>query len=313
MSPSLIGPISQKSITPVLSHRLPLAALMQSQWHARRFLRYDLAMRALTARHLIEGGSKRKNVVAWYQTMQESRAGKDTLEAFQQLIHAIQQEGLSAQYPVGVSAKGELMDGAHRVAVALALGVYDIAVDVRRGKLLRPYGREWFRQKGFPDQALQAMDGEVDRLMATTGADTILLTTSTEDPLHEWIPAYLPPDTEVVREWSVSLPRDELRRLERALTFIPWHEKHKHTEPEPVFGDEPLTVLRLRTYTPKRVRIRKTATAREQGAVDMQRNLRIALPEHPVLVGQTIQHNRDAIAVLSEHGWSHAAGESWPS
>ena len=311
MSSSPVSLFAQRGIAPVLSTRLPLGALMQSQWSARRFLRYDLALRTLTARHLLAGGGADHDIVSWYHRMQELRAGKDTFSTFQRLVATIEKEGVSGHYPVGVSSRGELLDGAHRAAVALAMNDYDIAVDVRRGKRLRPYGREWFRQHGFPDEALAAMDHEVEGLMASTGADTILLTPPSDDPPQEWIPAFLPADTEVVREWSVSLSDDDTSALEAAISFVPWHEKDRHQPRPRVLSEGPLTVLRLRLHSPKRVRITKTHTAKEMGAVDMQRSLRAALPEHPVLIGCTIQQNRDAIALLAQHGWSATSGDQW--
>ena len=311
MSSPLSRLLMPRSVAPVVTSRLPLGALLQSQWSARRFLRYDLALRTLTARHLLGGGTTRKNVVGWYEMMQQKRAGKDTLDSFRALIGTIEREGLSSHYPVGVSGRGELLDGAHRVAVALAMDAYDIAVDVRAGKRLRPYGRDWFRSNGFPDEALIAMDQEVDRLMATTGADTILVTHSSDDPLPEWVPAFLPPDTEVVRQWSVSLDQQSVVALEGALSFIPWHEKDRQQPTPQLLREGSVEILRLRPHSPRRLRIPKTATAREQGAFEMQRSLRVALPEHPVVIGHTIQQNRDAIALLLGHGWSPAVGETW--
>ena len=302
---------TSRAITPVLRHHLPMGALVQSQWSARRFIRYDLALRTLTARHLLAGGTTSKNIVGWYQQMYDKRGSAENLDAFRELLKIVATGGIDPRYPVGVSRTGELLDGAQRMALALAVDEESIAVDVRRGRRLRPYGREWFRNHGFPEEALLAMDHEVDRIMATTGADTLIVTPSTEQPLQEWLPSYLPPDSEVIREWSLSLSEADTKNLEHALKFVPIYDKGTLREVSYELGEGPITILRVRLHMPKRHRIAKTHMATDRGVIDMLRSIRAAMPDHPVVAGQTIEQNRAAMALLLDHGWSTSVGEPW--
>ena len=300
-----------RAITPVLRHHLPMGQLVHSQWSARRFIRYDLALRTLTARHLLAGGTTRKNIVGWYQQMYDKRGSSENLAAFQELLKIVAAEGIDPRYPVGVSKTGELLDGAQRIALALAVNEESVAVDVRRGRRLRPYGREWFRNHGFPEEALTAMDHEVDRIMATTGADTLVVTPSTEQPIQEWLPPFLPPDSEVIREWSLSLSENDVRELEHALKFVPIYDKGKLREVTHQLSEGPITIVRIRLHMPKRHRIAKTHMATDRGVIDMLRSIKAAMPDHPVVAGQTIEQNRAAMALLQGHGWSTSVGDSW--
>ena len=300
-----------RAITPVLHQHLPMGQLVHSQWSARRFIRYDLALRTLTARHLLAGGTTRKKIVGWYQQMYDKRGSSENLAAFQALLKIVAAEGIDARYPVGVSKTGELLDGAQRIALALAVNEESVAVDVRRGRRLRPYGREWFRNHGFPEEALTAMDHEVDRIMATTGADTLVVTPSTEQPLQEWLSPFLPPDSEVIREWSLSLSENDVRELEHVLKFVPIYDKGKLREVTHQLSEGPITIVRIRLHMPKRHRIAKTHMATDRGVIDMLRSIKAAMPDHPVVAGQTIEQNRAAMALLQGHGWSTSVGDSW--
>ena len=300
-----------RAITPVLRHHIPMGALVHSQWSARRFIRYDLALRTLTARHLLNGGTTRKNIVGWYQQMYDKRGSTENLAVFHELLTIVAAEGIDPRYPVGVSKTGELLDGAQRMALALAVGEESVAVDVRRGRRLRPYGREWFRNHGFPEDALTAMDHEVDRIMATTGADTLVVTPSTEQPLQEWLPSFLPPDSEVIREWSLALSEAEVRKLEHALKFVPIYDKGKLRDVTHQLAEGPITIVRFRLHMPKRHRIAKTHMSTDRGVIDMLRSIKAAMPDHPVVAGQTIEQNRAAMALLLHHGWSTSVGDSW--
>ena len=83
------------------------------------------------------------------------------------------QVGFSDDYPIGISPRGSLLDGAHRMGIALADNVEQVFVDIRMGKRLRSFERRWFVDHGFDQEALERMDLELDRVMAHTGVDTV--------------------------------------------------------------------------------------------------------------------------------------------
>ena len=312
---SLIGaaPWLSATLGPVIDTRVPLGALVHAQWRGGVFSRYDILLRSLVARQLLsDSPPKRKTAeMGWYNTMQELRAGKDTLPAFKELAAQVRGIGLDPAYPIGISPRGSLLDGAHRTALAIAFGEETVAVDIRLGKRLRSFERRWFAERGFPDKALEAMDDELERAMAESGVECLLVTPPTSEPARKWLTPLLPAGVKVRREWSVSLPEKEMSALEGILRWIPWHRSSDRAkQPARQLREGPVEILRLRLTHREFERIRKTSTARDNVAIQFEETIRREAGR-PVVIGQTYQQNRDAVNFLRDHGWSHQAGESW--
>lgn len=312
---SLVGvaPWLSANLGPVLQTRLPLGALIQAQWRGGVFGRYDLLLRLLVARQLLDESppTRQTKQMGWYKTMQSARAGRDTLKAFKDLAAAVREVGLDPDFPIGISPRGALLDGAHRLGIALALNAPSVAVDVRMGKRLRPFERRWFHDNGLPAAALDAMDLELDRVMTTAGVDTVMALNPKGTPLRQWLPPLLPAGIKVVREWTVSLPQSEVRALESSLREIPWHEKTSKRAPVPKeLREGAVEIVRLRLAHHQLERIRKTSTAKDSVATQFEASVR-EKTGHAVVVGQTYQQNRAAVAVLARHGFDHQVGDSW--
>lgn len=313
MSLRMVAPLLAGNLGPVLQTRLPLGALVQAQWRGGVFGRYDLLLRSIVAKQLLrpKPPTRATKEITWYEQMQQARAGRDTLPAFRDLARAVRELGLDPDFPIGISPRGHLLDGAHRLGIALALNAPSLAIDIRAGKRLRPFERRWFIGAGLPDEALEAMDVELDRVMADTGVDTIMITPATDTPLRTWLSPLLPAGVKGVHDWRVKLTQAKLTALENTLREIPWHEKASKQPPvsRQLRAGE-LEVVRLRLAHHELERIRKTSTARDQVAVEFEDTLREAIGR-PVVVGQTYQQNRAAVAALTAHGWHHQAGNSW--
>ncbi len=313
MSLRVVAPLLSGNLGPVLQTRLPLGALVQSQWRGGVFGRYDLLLRSLVAAQLLreKPPTRTTKEITWYESMQQERAGRHTLPAFRDLARAIRQLGLDSDFPIGVSPRGHLLDGAHRLGIALAQNAPSLAIDIRAGKRLRPFERRWFVAAGFTNEALEAMDTELDRVMAHTGVDTIMLTPATDTPLGQWLAPLLPAGVKVVSHWGVTLTQEEVTGLEQILREIPWHEKASKQPPvSKQLRAGKIDVVRLRLAHHELERIKKTSTARDRVAADFEQGLREAI-SRPVVVGQTYQQNRHAVARLTEHGWHHQVGQSW--
>jgi hypothetical protein len=313
MSLTGVAPWLSANLGPVLQTRLPLGALLQAQWKGGVFGRYDVLLRSVVAQQLLRDKppSRATTEISWYNTMQSLRANKDTLATFTDLARAVRDVGLDPDFPIGISPRGSLLDGAHRFAIALARNEATIAVDVRLSKRLRPFERRWFVEAGLPEAALVAMDTELDRTMAHTGVDTILITPRTSEPVRTWLPPLLPAGMKVVREWSVSLSEGDASELERIMREIPWHEKaSKRLPASRELPGGALEVVRLRLAHHQLERIKKTATARDLVAAEFEGSLREAIGR-VALVGQTYQHNRGGLNFLAGHGWHHQAGTTW--
>lgn len=313
---SLLGsqPWLSSGIRPVLRASLPLGAVLQAQWRGGVFGRYDILLRSLVAQRIKRSRSRASSSIEaqWYRHMQQERAGRDTWDAFGELMTKVDQVGFSDDYPIGISPRGSLLDGAHRMGIALADNVEQVFVDIRMGKRLRSFERRWFVDHGFDQEALERMDLELDRVMAHTGVDTVLVTPETNAPVSEWLRPLLPAGIRVVRQWSVSLEHDQASELESQLRSIPWHHQPAaDSVPGRQLGEGALSVVRLRLTHHSLQRVHKTHTAIDQVAQQFESDIRSATGR-PVVVGQTYEQNRRAWRILADHGWTHQAGSTWP-
>jgi hypothetical protein len=127
--------------------------------------RYDLAVKWRLFRHLLHGGDDpdAENLYRWHiekRSGTRMRAGlatdqwKKTLDDYvasaRALFESMREDGFRLSGAVPVDPAGELLDGSHRVACALALGVEMIpAKREARHAWAPPWGYEWFVANGM--------------------------------------------------------------------------------------------------------------------------------------------------------------------
>ena len=274
-----------------------LADLLAGQFFPRDFRRFDLMMRARVARALLSGSPDAQAAEASYLEMQLARGASADLSRFHDLVESVAQSGVNPNFPVGVSPWGPLLDGAHRVAVALAVGEEKIAVDVRNSPIPPDYSRQWCVDQGLTEDMLAPADALLDEFLATTGHDTVVVFSGDiTDPIRH----ALGPGVEVVTTRQVSLDARAVLELERALTFVAWHEHAKRDHAGAmVLSPGTLTVVRARIRRPSFERIPKTHTRLSVLARSIQDQLREVNPS--ALVGLSRAQNRDAVSALAHH------------
>lgn len=109
---------------------------------AERLYRWHIAARS--------GGVERGS---WKQSVD------DYVTAARTLLSAMTLEGFDSRCPVRVGNNGRLMDGAHRTACALALGIGPIPQrQVDKPGRARSWGRDWFEAYGLPAADLVRLD-----------------------------------------------------------------------------------------------------------------------------------------------------------
>jgi len=82
---------------------------------------------------------------------------EDYERSFQQLIRQMQTQGFHAHAAIPVSATGRILNGAHRLAAALALGIQNVPTFVVEHETVYDWDMRWFLQHGFQPPALNAM------------------------------------------------------------------------------------------------------------------------------------------------------------
>ena len=166
---------------------------------------------------------------------------------------------MNPDFPIGVSPWGPLLDGAHRLAVALAVGVPTVSVDVRPSAIPPDYSRAWLAEAGLPEADLRAADLLLDKYLATTGHDHIAVIAGS---MTDDIRRLLGPGATVVSLREATLTEEAVVGLERALTTIAWHEHHKRSAlPAPSLQPGLHQVVRLRLPRPSWRRLPKNTHA----------------------------------------------------
>lgn len=278
--------------------RLPLADLLAGQFFPLRFRRYDLLVRARVVRAWVEDPSDAHAAEASYEAMQAARGAMVNLPRFKALVESVVSEGMNPDYPVGVSPAGPLLDGAHRVAVALVMSEQTIAVDVRDSLIPPDYSRAWLSEAGLAEADLLAADLLLDKFLATTGHDFLAVVAG---PMTEHDLSWFTPGSELVATQEVSLDQETAALLERALTTLPWPDHARRSVvPAPVLGPGVHTLLRLRLPRPQWTRLGGTHTRVSVLASSYQENLvrRGAIG----VVSLTWTQSRDGFAILSHAG-----------
>ena len=85
------------------------------------------------------------------RNMRRNRPGLMTGESLKRLYLSIKEHGINE--PVNVNPDYSLVDGSHRVAIALYLDI-DVPVVTGKRKTFPPFGLSWFAERGFDVQAI---------------------------------------------------------------------------------------------------------------------------------------------------------------
>ena len=133
--------------------------------------RYDLAIKWRFFRHLIQGGDP-QSVYAYRWHIEARKAanaklnlgmdGKADTDAYVAsagaLCRSMAYNGFDPACAVPVDPDGELLNGAHRVACALALGIESVPVSGEGRRVWAPeWGIDWFRANGMDEENLQRL------------------------------------------------------------------------------------------------------------------------------------------------------------
>lgn len=167
---------------------IDIGTLVQWQFNEYVFCRYDTLLRILVLKTFLnqpnshngddeKHGNELEEVFAHYEKMQKERVDRFTRIQFEELINSIRRKGFQTdKFPIKLDSDGRLIDGSHRFASALCLGVDRIPVQFlpkKKGPV--NYGRDWFEQRGFPGKLLAKLDNELNELLLSTGAAFVLI------------------------------------------------------------------------------------------------------------------------------------------
>jgi hypothetical protein len=80
------------------------------------------------------------------------------------LFQSMGNDGFDTEHAIPIDPDGELLNGSHRVACALALGIEEIPVLNMPGKVWAPaWDAAWFRSNGLDEGTIAALQASLSR------------------------------------------------------------------------------------------------------------------------------------------------------
>ena len=153
--------------TPVLiRQRYDVREIFLNENTEKGFNRYDIIVRLLA----IEC-EKGLNDCGWdfYRRMQSARMGKSwvepAVERFKNLISSYEQNGYNQESEIELDNSLHLIDGSHRMAMALFYNQPVISARVNPQKVDVFYGIEWFRINGFTENECNLLENRFQTII----------------------------------------------------------------------------------------------------------------------------------------------------
>lgn len=88
----------------------------------------------------------------------------DYLSAAVWLFQSMERWGFDAEHPIPIDPAGELLNGSHRVACALALGIEEVPVEQHTQRAWAPaWDAAWFRAHGLDEGTIAALEASLTR------------------------------------------------------------------------------------------------------------------------------------------------------
>ena len=92
---------------------------------------------------------------------------EDYIAAIDQLFCSMSEHGFNYYHPIPIDRNGELLDGSHRVACALALGIEKVPVIQHDSKVWAPpWDSVWFFEHGCPMETVKELGEELEEMKA---------------------------------------------------------------------------------------------------------------------------------------------------
>ncbi len=148
------------------------------------FQRYDMIVRLLAVENYYG-----KNDIGFdfYNRMQSARMGKDWADKavgiFKNLIKSYEENGYDEKSEIELDSNLHLIDGSHRMSMAMYHGVPKISAKIRPYARNIFYGIEWFRVNGFSDEECNIL---ADRYKVLKNQYSTPFVCSLWAPVHEY-------------------------------------------------------------------------------------------------------------------------------
>jgi len=164
--------INQKKISDFL-HQNKLLIMqstdkfLSSQFENGEFNRYDTIVRYLAIEDFF---NKNSYGFKLYSKMQNKRGPfPGSEERFRNLIESVRKNGLNYNSPLAVGNNLELIDGSHRLSLALFFRVKLLPLKLSKWPNKIYYGINWFKDNGFTPEELKILQETKIRIFRQQG------------------------------------------------------------------------------------------------------------------------------------------------
>lgn len=295
---------------------MSVGALLDLQRSGDSFLRYDILLRSMAARVLMDGQQEGSPVLDAYTRMQVLRGNRPSVLRLRNLVDSVVDRGLDQRHPIPLSREGRVIDGAHRLGVALAIDADEIRVDIHPSRQRVDFGRRWFEDRGFSAELLAEMDSVKRASFVRHGVYTTLILWPPAGRSGDEIVASLASRFAVVADREAELGEqfdDTVRSIYEIDDIDSWKVEVKLAAMRP-YG----TTIRLVLLDIDEHRFRRKArTGSYLSAVgaelkaEIRRSYRAQVKGyvHDIIchTGDNHEHNRRAIQILEPH----LGGQRW--
>lgn len=138
--------------------------LLQMQYANEKFCRYDIAVRLLA---IEEYFGKNTFGVSLYKKMQSQRVrsgyGEISKERFARLIMSWEKNGYDSDSEIIVDKNLRIIDGAHRVALAIYYGLTYLKVRIVDNEGTTRFGKDWFKEH-FDEEECQKIEDRLKQI-----------------------------------------------------------------------------------------------------------------------------------------------------
>jgi len=166
-------------IKPQLIIKINTYTLLGNQFINGEFSRYDILLRYLAIKSIVERKEEYKD---YYIQMQQKRVNRESYHKLRELVISIQENGFLSRYAITINQNGKLLDGAHRLAAALYFKVDEVPVSIQVYNKNIYYRRKWFEENGFKDNLLKELDEAKRHLFYENGIWFPVLLWATVEP-----------------------------------------------------------------------------------------------------------------------------------
>ncbi len=149
--------------------------LFAYQYKNNKFNRYDIVVRYLAIEEFFGKNNIGFNL---YKKMQEKRGfikrvdhknKEDSLERFKKLIKNIEKNGFDEYSFIPVDKNQAIMDGSHRVSLALFFDIKLLPIKIYRKKFEVDYSIDWFRKNDFSDEEINIIKRKKEKIFREKG------------------------------------------------------------------------------------------------------------------------------------------------